>query len=83
MTRQRIDDQDLSDLNEVVQNTPGLTLHRTAPERSTYYARGVALDNVMYDGLPTSLDSSQTSQDLLSPTWRSMIESRSCVAPPV
>jgi len=66
MTRQRIDDQDLSDLNEVVQNTPGLTLRRTGPERSTYYARGFALDNVMYDGLPTSLDSSQLSQDLLS-----------------
>lgn len=66
MTRQRIDDQNLSDLNEVVQNTPGLTLRRTGPERSTYYARGFALDNVMYDGLPTSLDSSQLSQDLLS-----------------
>ncbi|KAF1071911.1 MAG: Ferripyoverdine receptor [Pseudomonas citronellolis] len=66
MTRQRIDDQALADLNDVVQNTPGLTIRRTGPERSSYYARGFALDNVMYDGLPTSLDSSQLSQDLLS-----------------
>ncbi|WP_226505668.1 TonB-dependent receptor [Pseudomonas sp. MWU16-30317] len=66
MTRQRIEDQDLADLNAVVQNTPGLTIRRTGPERSSYYARGFSLDNIMYDGLPTSLDSSQVSQDLLS-----------------
>lgn len=66
ITRQRLDDQKMADLNDVVQNTPGLTLRRTGPNRSTYYARGFALDNVMYDGLPTSLDSSQLSQDLLS-----------------
>lgn len=66
ITRQRLDDQALANLNEVVQNTPGLTLRRSGPERSTYYARGFALDNIMYDGLPTSLDSSQLSQDLLS-----------------
>lgn len=66
ITRQRIEDQSLANLNEVVQNTPGLTLRRTGPERSSYYARGLSLDNIMYDGLPTSLDSSQVSQDLLS-----------------
>ncbi|MBF8781579.1 TonB-dependent siderophore receptor [Pseudomonas fulva] len=66
MTRQRLDDQDIDDINDVVQNTPGLTLRRTGPNRSSYYARGFALDNIMYDGLPTSLDSSQVSQDLLS-----------------
>ena len=66
ITRQRIEDQNLTNLNEVVQNTPGLTLRRTGPERSSYYARGFSLDNIMYDGLPTSLDSSQVSQDLLS-----------------
>ena len=66
MTRQRLDDQALADLNDVVQNTPGMVIRRTGPERSTYYARGFALDNLMYDGLPTSLDSSQLSQDLLS-----------------
>lgn len=66
ITRQRIEDQDLANLNEVVQNTPGLTIRRTGPERSSYYARGFSLDNIMYDGLPTSLDSSQVSQDLLS-----------------
>ncbi len=66
ITRQRIEDQGLANLNEVVQNTPGLTIRRTGPERSSYYARGFSLDNIMYDGLPTSLDSSQVSQDLLS-----------------
>ncbi|WP_312481554.1 TonB-dependent siderophore receptor [Stutzerimonas nitrititolerans] len=66
ITRQRIEDQNLANLNDVVQNTPGLTLRRTGPERSSYYSRGFSLDNIMYDGLPTSLDSSQVSQDLLS-----------------
>lgn len=66
MTRQRLDDQDLANLDEVVQSTPGLTIRRTGPQRSSYYARGFSLDNIMYDGLPTSLDSSQLSQDLLS-----------------
>ncbi len=66
ITRQRIEDQGLSNLNEVVQNTPGLTLRRHGPERSTYYSRGFSVDNIMYDGLPTSLDSSWLSQDLLA-----------------
>lgn len=66
ITRQRLDDQGMADLNDVVQNTPGLTLRRTGPERSSYYARAFSLDNLMYDDLPTSLDSSQVSQDLLS-----------------
>lgn len=66
ITRQRIEDQALSNLNEVVQNTPGLTLRRHGPERSTYYSRGFSIDNIMYDGLPTALDSSYLSQDMLA-----------------
>ncbi|MFV0455439.1 MAG: TonB-dependent siderophore receptor, partial [Pseudomonas sp.] len=66
ITRQRIEDQNLSNLNEVVQNTPGLTLRRHGPERSSYYSRGFSIDNIMYDGLPTALDSSYLSQDMLA-----------------
>ncbi|WP_263143682.1 TonB-dependent receptor [Pseudomonas sp. RIT-PI-AD] len=66
ITRQRIEDQGLSNLNEVVQNTPGLILRRHGPERSTYHSRGFSVDNILYDGLPTSLDSSWLSQDLLA-----------------
>lgn len=66
ITRQRIEDQGLNNLNEIVHNTPGLTLRRHGPERSTFYSRGFSIDNIMYDGLPTSLDSSWLSQDLLA-----------------
>lgn len=65
ITRQRIEDQGLSDVNDVVQSTPGLTYRRFGPERASFYSRGMYVDNIMYDGLPVSLDGSYLSQDLL------------------
>lgn len=66
MTRERLEEQGLKTLNDVVQNTPGMTLRRFGPERASYFSRGFDVTNVMYDGLPVSLDGSHLSQDLLS-----------------
>ena len=65
ITRQRIEDQGLSSVNDVVQTAPGLTFRRFGPERASFYSRGMYVDNIMYDGLPVSLDGSYLSQDLL------------------
>ncbi|MFD2407036.1 TonB-dependent siderophore receptor [Azorhizophilus paspali] len=54
ITRQRMDDQDIDSLEEAVQETPGLIVQRSGPERPTFYARGFEVDNIMYDGLPTT-----------------------------
>ncbi len=66
ITRERIQDQGLATVNDVVQNAPGLTFRQFGPERASFYARGMYVDNIMYDGLPVSLDSSNLSQDLLA-----------------
>ncbi|WP_017525621.1 TonB-dependent siderophore receptor [Pusillimonas noertemannii] len=66
ITRQRIQDQGLATVNDVVQAAPGLTFRRFGPERASFYSRGMYVDNIMYDGLPVSLDSSNLSQDLLA-----------------
>lgn len=65
ITRERIQDQGLATVNDVVQTAPGLTFRRFGPERASFYSRGMYVDNIMYDGLPVSLDSSTLSQDLL------------------
>ncbi|HEY0287042.1 MAG TPA: TonB-dependent siderophore receptor [Pseudomonas sp.] len=65
LTRQRMDDQHMTNLNDVVKNTPGLILNKDAPQRQTYFSRGFEIDNIMYDGLPSSISTSYLSHDLL------------------
>lgn len=66
MTQERIKEQGLQNITDVVQNTPGITVRKTGPERSAFYSRGFSVDNIMYDGLPTSLDAANLSQDMLA-----------------
>ncbi len=53
ITRQRIEDQGMNDLNDVVKYAPGVTLRKFGSDRQQFLARGFAIDNLMYDGLPT------------------------------
>ena len=55
ITRQRMDDQGMNDLNDVVKYAPGITLRKFGVDRQQFLARGFIVDNLMYDGLPTSL----------------------------
>lgn len=54
ISRQRMDDRKIETLNDVLEETPGITVQKTSPQRAYYYARGFNIDNIMYDGLPTS-----------------------------
>lgn len=54
ITRQRIEDQGINDLQDLVKFAPGLTLNKTGSDRQSFQARGFNIDNIMYDGLPTT-----------------------------
>lgn len=56
ITRQRMDDQGLSDMTEVLQQTPGLSVQSLGSERFNIYSRGYSVDNYQFDGIPTTLD---------------------------
>lgn len=54
ITRQRMDDQGMTSINDVVKATPGLFLnYADGPGREGYTARGFNVDNLMYDGIPS------------------------------
>jgi outer membrane receptor for ferric coprogen and ferric-rhodotorulic acid len=55
VTRQRIEDQGMNDLNDVVKYAPGVTLRKFGGDRQQFDSRGFTIDNIMYDGLPTSV----------------------------
>lgn len=55
ITRQRMDDQAMTSINDVARYTPGLFLNQASgPGRQTYTARGFDVDNIMYDGIPSA-----------------------------
>lgn len=56
VTRQRMDDQGLNDLTEVLKQTPGLSVQSLGSERFNIYSRGYSVDNYQFDGIPTTLD---------------------------
>ncbi|WP_229466024.1 TonB-dependent siderophore receptor [Pseudoduganella plicata] len=50
ITRQLLDDRALLDLQEVLQNTPGVSVDYVDSERVTYYSRGYQIDALQIDG---------------------------------
>ncbi|GAB7527618.1 TonB-dependent siderophore receptor [Pseudomonas sp. 3A(2025)] len=67
VTRQRIEDQNLKNLDEVLLNTTGITLTRNGSERSNYYARGQQIDTLQIDGVPTNIGNSYSMDALSKP----------------
>ncbi|MGV6475749.1 TonB-dependent siderophore receptor [Azotobacter vinelandii] len=69
VTRQHMDDFNLTDIDKVIEHTPGVTLQRLSNFRSLYYARGYQISNFQYDGIPTFNDNvnsmGQTSSDMI------------------
>ncbi|MFJ2338944.1 TonB-dependent siderophore receptor [Pseudomonas protegens] len=55
ITRQRMDDQNMRTLEDVLKSTPGIAITKDGPQRSTFYSRGFAVENLMTDGLPNDL----------------------------
>ncbi|RZT10390.1 outer-membrane receptor for ferric coprogen and ferric-rhodotorulic acid [Duganella sp. CF402] len=56
MTRQRIEDQRLETLQDVVAQTTGITLDHSSATRETdqMYSRGFVIDTFLFDGIPTT-----------------------------
>ena len=53
ISKQRIQDQQLQSLGEVLNNTTGVMQSVADMDRRTYYSRGFLIDNYMIDGIPT------------------------------
>ncbi|MHC6225044.1 TonB-dependent siderophore receptor [Pseudomonas sp. X10] len=54
MTRQHMDDFGLNNIDDVMRHTPGITVAAYDTERTSYYARGFAINNFQYDGIPST-----------------------------
>lgn len=54
ITRQRMDDQNLVSVSDVLQNTTGVTVSEVGDGGRNYYSRGFKIGNVQYDGVPLS-----------------------------
>jgi outer membrane receptor for ferric coprogen and ferric-rhodotorulic acid len=52
ITRERLDDQNLTSLRQVLDNTPGVYSNAYDSERVLFYSRGFLVDTLMYDGVP-------------------------------
>ncbi|MCW1430120.1 TonB-dependent siderophore receptor [Novosphingobium sp. JCM 18896] len=54
ITRQHLDDLQMTNITDVARLTPGLFLNvSNGPGRPAFNARGFDIDNVMYDGIPS------------------------------
>ncbi|MDR6713555.1 outer membrane receptor for ferric coprogen and ferric-rhodotorulic acid [Pseudomonas hunanensis] len=50
VTRQRIEDQNITNLTNLLEQTPGVVVNMTDSERVQYYSRGYSIDAIQYDG---------------------------------
>ncbi|MEZ0582212.1 ferric-rhodotorulic acid/ferric-coprogen receptor FhuE [Erwinia sp. STN24] len=53
ISKQRMEDQQLQSLGDVLNNTTGVMQSVADMDRRTYYSRGFLIDNYMVDGIPT------------------------------
>jgi len=63
ITRERLDDQNLQSLQDVLDNTPGIYTYAWDTERVIFTSRGFVIDNLMYDGVPAETNFSTDSID--------------------
>ncbi len=55
VTRQRIEDQNLRSLDEVMGNVVGVQVVSEDSDRTDFWSRGFYIDSLQYDGVPTTL----------------------------
>lgn len=53
VTEQRIKDQDLQDIEDVLTNTTGISARKIDSNRVGFYSRGFRINSYQYDGIPT------------------------------
>ncbi|MDB5969605.1 MAG: TonB-dependent siderophore receptor [Hydrocarboniphaga sp.] len=54
VTRQRMDDQNLQSMRDVLDNTTGVYSYAYDSERVVFTSRGFIIDNTLYDGVPVA-----------------------------
>lgn len=55
VTQQRMQDQDLENIDDVLNNATGISAQQIDSERSQYYSRGFQITDFAYDDIPTSI----------------------------
>lgn len=68
VTQQRMQDQDLQSVNDVLTNATGISTNLIDSERSEYYSRGFKVSNFTFDGIPTSVNDTWNYGDAASDT---------------
>lgn len=68
ITQQRMQDQQLQTVNDVLNNTTGITSNLIDSERTYYFSRGFQLSNFTFDGIPTSVGDAWNYGDAASDT---------------
>ncbi|MER2177335.1 MAG: TonB-dependent receptor plug domain-containing protein, partial [Stenotrophomonas maltophilia] len=66
ITRQEMNDFGLNGIDDVMKVTPGVSIVTYDSERTEYYARGFAVQNFQYDGIPMARDSAYSAGNTLS-----------------
>lgn len=66
VTRQEMNDFNLTSIDAVMSHIPGVSIVTYDSERTEYYARGFAIQNFQYDGIPMLRDSSYSAGNTLS-----------------
>ncbi|WP_215395870.1 TonB-dependent siderophore receptor [Rheinheimera oceanensis] len=54
ITRQRMDDQQLNSVKDVLENSTGISSNTNDSERVSFYSRGFQIDSFQYDSIPTA-----------------------------
>lgn len=68
VTRQRMNDQSMQTLDNVLQDTTGIAIVRNGAERSVYFARGQLVDNLQIDGIATNISNAYSFDAINKPT---------------
>lgn len=66
VTRQTMDDFNLTSIDQVMALTPGIAIVTYDSERTEYYSRGFAIQNFQYDGIPMRRDSAYSAGNTLT-----------------
>lgn len=68
ISKQRMQDQQLQSLDEVLKNTTGVSESNSGTSRSNFYSRGFMIDNYMVDGISTTFEPQWNLGDALGDT---------------
>lgn len=66
ITRKHMDDFGLNSIDDVMRHTPGVSIVSLDNERTIYFARGFAINNFQYDGIPMTRDTAYSAGNTLS-----------------